>query len=125
MKLAKGDPRATYPYEAIRRRRGHVVIAASTLTEVLRGGPRDATVHRILNEVTVVPIDANRARAAGELLGRVGMAGHHCALDAMVAAVALAQRRPVVLLTSDTEDMRRLTEEPGRPRQERVEVIRT
>lgn len=101
-----------------------MVVAASTLTEVLRGGPRDAAVHRILNEVIVVPIDADRARAAGELLGRVGLSGHQCALDAMVATVALAQRRPVLLLTSDTEDMTRLTEEPGRPRRERVEVIR-
>lgn len=72
----------------------------------------------------MVPIDDKRARAAGELLGRVGLSGHQFALDAIVATVALAQRRPVVLLTSDTEDMKRLTEEPDRPRRERIEVIR-
>jgi len=34
------------------------------------------------------------------------------------------QPRPIVLLTSDIEDMRRLTEEPGVPRAERIEVVR-
>jgi hypothetical protein len=38
--------------------------------------------------------------------------------------VALAQPRPVVLLTRDTDDMRRLTEEPGVLRRERIEVAR-
>jgi hypothetical protein len=52
------------------------------------------------------------------------LSGHRCALGALLAVVALAQPRPVVLLTSDVEDMRRLTEEPGRPRAERVEVAR-
>jgi hypothetical protein len=41
-----------------------------------------------------------------------------------VAVVALAQPRPVVLLTSDTEDLARLTEEPQRPSKERVVVVR-
>jgi predicted nucleic acid-binding protein len=112
------------PFEAIRRLRGHVVTAAPTLTEVLRGGPRDAPVHRVLRYVTVVPIDAGSARAAGELLGRTGLSGHRCALDALLASVALAQPRPIVLITSDTEDMRKLTEEPERPGKDRVRILR-
>jgi hypothetical protein len=36
----------------------------------------------------------------------------------------LAQPRPVVVLTSDTDDMRRLTDEPGRHKAERVGVSR-
>ena len=39
-------------------------------------------------------------------------------------AVALSQPRPVVLLTSDPDDMTRLTDEPGRPRAERIAVLR-
>jgi hypothetical protein len=50
--------------------------------------------------------------------------GHRCALDALLAVVALSQPRPVVLLTSDTDDMTKLTEEPGRPEKERVAVVR-
>ena len=40
------------------------------------------------------------------------------------AAVALALPRPVVVLTSDTKDMERLTDEPGCPRLERVAIVR-
>jgi predicted nucleic acid-binding protein len=125
VKLAKGDLVARSYFEDARQAKGGIFTAASTLTEVLRGGPRDAPVFRILRRMTVVPVDTERARAAGELLGRTGLDGHRCALDALVATVALDQaRRPVVLLTSDTKDMDRLTEEPERPRKERIAVIR-
>jgi predicted nucleic acid-binding protein len=124
VKLARGDPRARNLFEVVRRRRGHIITAASTLAEVLRGGPGDARVHRVLSRITVVPIDEQEGRAAGELLGRTGMSGHRCALDALLAVVALGQPRPVVLLTSDPEDLGRLTEEPGRPRAQRVGVVR-
>jgi predicted nucleic acid-binding protein len=94
------------------------------LAEVLTGGPRDARLHRVLNQITVVPIDTALGRAAGELLGRVGLSGQEHALDALLAAVALGQPRPVVLLTSDPDDLARLTAEPGRPRAERIAVVR-
>lgn len=123
VKLASGDTRARIQFEAARRRHGRIVTAASALTEVLGGGPRDAPVHRVLSRVTVIPIDKQTGRAAGELLGRTGLSGHRCALDALVAVVALAQQRPVVLLTSDTEDMTRLTEEPGRHKSQRIQVV--
>ena len=124
VKLADGDPLARSHFEAARRRHGRVVTAASTLAEVLRGGPRDARVHRMLSRMTIIPLDKQGGRAAGELLGLTGLPGHRCALDAVLAVVALAQPRPVVLLTSDTDDLRRLTEEPGRQRAERIAVVR-
>jgi predicted nucleic acid-binding protein len=124
LKLARGDAVARSYFEDARGAKGAIVTAASTLTEVLRGGPRDAPVYRILSKMTIVPIDSDTARAAGELVGRIGLDGHRCALDSLVATVALAQSRPVVLLTSDTNDMARLTEEPQRPRKERIAVIR-
>jgi predicted nucleic acid-binding protein len=106
------------------RRGGDVATPASTLTEVLRGGPRDAPVHRVLRRITIASVTFELGRAAGELLGRTGMAGHRCALDALVAVVALAQQRPVVLLTSGSKDMAKLTEEPHRPKRERVTIVR-
>jgi predicted nucleic acid-binding protein len=124
VKLASGHPSALSRTKVAYARDAAVVTASTTLTEVLRGGPRDAPLHRILRSVKIVAIDAERARAAGELLGRTGLSGHRCALDAILAQVALAQPRPVVLLTSDINDLTRLTEEPGRPRQERVTVVR-
>ena len=103
---------------------GEIVTAASTLAEVLRGGARDARIHRILRRVTVVDIDKNLGRKAGELLGAAGVSGHRCAVDALLAAVALAQRRPVILLTSDPGNLARLTEEPNRSKRERIAVIK-
>src|SRR6266851_806249 len=123
VKLADGNAVARSLYEDARGARAAVVAAASTLTEVLRGGSRDSPVHRVLRRIDISPIDEVKGRAAGELLGRVGLSGHSHALDALVAVVALAQPRPVVLLTSDTKDMERLTEEPDRPRRERVAVV--
>lgn len=123
-KLAADHPAAYAWLKAARNRRSAVVTAASTLTEVLRGGPRDARMHRVLGGMTVISIDKQQGRAAGELLGLTGLSGHRCALDALLAAVALAQPRPAVVLTSDADDMRRLTEEPGRRRAERIAVVR-
>jgi predicted nucleic acid-binding protein len=124
VKLADGDRRARRHYEAARERESHVVTAASTIAEVLRGGPRDAKLNLVLSRVTVVPVDKALGRAAGELLGRAGLSGHRCTIDALLAAVALGQPRPVVLLTSDPDDMAQLTDEPGRPRAERIAVVR-
>lgn len=123
-KLATGNALAVSLARDTHRAGADVVTSASTLAEVLRGAARDAPVHRILRNITVVPIGPEQGRAAGELLGLTGLSGHRCALDALLAVVALAQPRPVVLLTSDTDDMRRLTEEPGRPRAERIAVAR-
>jgi len=36
----------------------------------------------------------------------------------------MTQPRPVILLTSDTDDMTKLTHEPGRPTKEPVAVVR-
>lgn len=123
-KLAQGNAVARSYFEDARLAGGRIVTTAPTITEVLRGGPKDAPVHRVLSRVTVVPIGKQQGRAAGELLGRTGLSGHRCALDALVAVVALSQPRPVVLLTSDTQDMARLTEEPGRRKTERITVVR-
>jgi predicted nucleic acid-binding protein len=103
---------------------GDIVTAASTLAEVLGGSARDARIHRILRRVTVVDIDKSVGRKAGELLSATGMSGQRRTVDALLAAVALAQRRPVILLTSEPDDLARLTEEPDRRKRERVAVIR-
>jgi hypothetical protein len=123
VKLAAGDPAVRALVQTAHQRYDNVVTAASTLTEVLRGGAADARMHRILARVTVASIDEAVGRRAGELLGATGLSGHRCAVDAVLAVVALAQPRPAVLLTSDPDDMARLTEEPGRRKRDRVAVI--
>jgi hypothetical protein len=74
--------------------------------------------------MTVFSIGPEQGRAAGELLGQTGMAGHQCALDALLTVVALAQPRPAILVTSDPAGLTRLTEEPGLPRTQRIQVVR-
>lgn len=122
-KLAAGDARARAYLDVARARGARVVVSAITLTEALRGGPRDAPVHRALSRITVVPVTAAIARAAGELLGMTGLSGHRCAIDAVVAATALETQRPGVLLTGDPDDMNKLVEEPHRPKAQRIAVV--
>ena len=124
VKLADGSHFAVSFARDAHDRSGRVITAASTIAEVLRGGPKDAKLHRVLSQVIVVPVDKALGRTAGELLGRAGLSGHRCTIDALLAAVALGQPRPVVLLTSDPDDMARLTDEPDRPRSERIAVVR-
>ncbi|BCJ72946.1 hypothetical protein CS0771_24900 [Catellatospora sp. IY07-71] len=122
-KLAAGDERVRAFLETALNRRAQVVVSAITLTEVLRGGPRDTAVHRVLSRITALPVTPELGRRAGELLGAAGLSGHRCAIDAVVAATALALPRPVVLLTSDPDDLTRLVEEPERPKDQRVVVV--
>lgn len=123
VKLAAGDLGARTWARRAANRRANIVTAASTIAEVLRGTPRDAAVHRVLNTVTVVAIGRAHGRLAGELLGLTGLPGR-CAMDALLAAVALSQPRPAVLVTSDPDDLAKLTEEPDRPRAERIAIVR-
>jgi predicted nucleic acid-binding protein len=122
-KLASGDALARAHLETARSRRARVVVSAITLTEVLRGGSRDASVHRVLSRISVPPVTGEIARRAGELLGQTGLSGHRCAIDAVVAATASELERPVVLLTSDPDDLARLTDEPERPKEQRIIVV--
>jgi predicted nucleic acid-binding protein len=122
-KLAAGDARVRGYLDSARARGARVAVSALTLTEVLRGGPRDAAVHRVLARIAVVPVTAAIARRAGELLGTTGLSGHRCAIDAVVAATALGLERPVVLLSSDPDDMNRLASEPERPKAQRIAVV--
>ena len=124
VKLATGDPAVRALVQTAHQRYNHVVTAASTLAEVLRGGGSDARIHRVLQRVSVAGIDNQAGRRAGELLGATGLSGHRCTVDAMLAVVALAQPRPALLLTSDPDDMTRLTEEPDRSKAERITVIK-
>ena len=123
VKLAAGDSRARAFLATAWERGARVVVSAITLTEVLRGGHRDAPVHRVLSRIVVQPVSPALGRLAGELLGTTGLSGHRCAIDAVVAATALDLPRPVVILTSDPDDLTRLVEEPVRPKEERIAVV--
>ena len=123
-KLAAGDARTRGYLDSARNRGARVAVSAITLTEALRGGPRDTAVHRVLSRITVIAVTEAIARRAGELLGTTGLSGHRCAIDAVVAATALDMERPAILLTSDPDDLNKLVEEPGRSKAQRIVVVR-
>jgi predicted nucleic acid-binding protein len=80
-------------------------------------------VHRVLSRITVLPVTAEIARQAGELLGQTGLSGHRCAIDAVVAATASDLEHPVVFLTSDPDDLAALAEAPERPKAQRILLV--
>jgi predicted nucleic acid-binding protein len=112
-KAAKDDVLAGAWLKKALQEQARVVVCAVTLAEVLRGGPRDASVHRVLGKVNVVPVNEALGRAAGELLGR---AGGSDTVDALVAATASGLPGEVLVLTSDQADLGRLTEGNARVR---------
>lgn len=126
-KLAAGDPGVRSRVTVANERRARVLVSAVTLTETLRGGARDAAFHRVLDRIEVSPVTRELGRQAGELLGDRGCSGNRQAIDAIdaiVAATALNLPRPVMLLTSDPDDLRDLVEEPHRAKHERIVVVR-
>jgi predicted nucleic acid-binding protein len=80
-----------------------VRIPVAVLAEILRGGARDAAIHRVRNAVDVFPTEEATARLAGALLGRTGGPN---TVDALVAAEAVIAAADV--LTSAAEDLRAL-----------------
>ncbi len=86
------------------RRGTPIVIPAVVLAECLRGGPRDASIRRLLAAGRVSVVGARIALAAGRLLGEAKM---NATVDALVAAEAI-RGGPCVVLTSDPADLRAL-----------------
>jgi predicted nucleic acid-binding protein len=104
--LAKLDVRARAALASAWEHGWDVVVPAVVVAETVRGnGPRDAPVNRVLKAVgTVAATSEDRARTAGELLGRAKV---NATVDALVVAEAV-RRGGGVIMTSDAEDLRRL-----------------
>jgi predicted nucleic acid-binding protein len=91
------------------RKRGmEVVISALTIIEATHRKTDRARLAWVLSGLRIVPVGDEEAKAASALLLDAGLHGHKYAIDAVVAETALRQQRPVVLLTSDTDDMAKL-----------------
>lgn len=97
-----------------------VQVPAGVIGQAWRDGKRQALLSRTLRHCDEVALDGFTARAAGLLCGQTGTAD---VIDASVAlaAAALARAGDVVLLTSDPDDMDRLTSALGA--QLKIEVV--
>ena len=85
-----------------------VITSSVTLVEARHPKTNQARFDYAVSRVNVVPPDEAIARRASKLLAAAGLHGHKYALDAIVAATALAAPAPATILTSDPEDLRAL-----------------
>ncbi|KUO21482.1 DNA-binding protein [Streptomyces dysideae] len=91
------------------RSRGmEVVICSLTIIEAVHARTNKARLSWLLSGLRVIPVGDEEAKAASALLMGDGLHGHKYAIDAAVAEAALRQQRPVVMLTSDIDDMTKL-----------------
>lgn len=82
-----------------------VITSAATLVEVIHPRINRAAFDWVISRVSVEPVTAEIAKRAGALLESAGRHGHKYAIDAMLAATALAAHGPTTVLTSDPEDI--------------------
>lgn len=106
------DDRSMQAWAAFARRSDSVIYASSlTLAEVTDGTARDVAVRRAAKAVRLIDVGPEVGYRAGQLRATAAVSRRkHRDLtdDAVVAATALALPTPVVVLTSDTEDLRLL-----------------
>jgi hypothetical protein len=81
------------------------IISAATILEAQRPGLKRQRREYVLSQLNIKPLTVAWAKEAVQLLEEVGLRGHSHAIDAMVAVTALHQTPPVVMLTSDVDDM--------------------
>ncbi|MCZ4120642.1 DNA-binding protein [Streptomyces sp. H39-S7] len=104
-----GDHEPVVALVAEARKRGmEVVVSALTIIEAAHHRTDKARLAWVLSGLRIVHLGDDEARAASAMLISAGLHGHKYAIDAAVAEMALRQRRPVVLLTSDVDDMTKL-----------------
>ncbi|MGW6393588.1 PIN domain-containing protein [Streptomyces sp. NPDC055103] len=82
-----------------------IVTSAATLVEVMHPRINRAALEWTLSLLVIEPVTGAVARQAAALLSEAGLHGHKYAIDAMVAATAIAATGPVTVLTSDPEDL--------------------
>lgn len=104
--MARRDRTAQAFLERARSFDAPVVVSWVTLAEVLQGSPRNSAARWALSKVRLEPLEELDFREAGALMARTGMGGH--TVDALVVVTAKRLPEPCVVLTSDTDDLRRL-----------------
>jgi hypothetical protein len=107
-KLLADDEQVVAMTAEARSRGMEAVISALTIIEAVHACTPKARLNWVLSGLRVIPVGEDEATAASKLLLDAVLHGHKYAIDAAVAEAALRQRRPVVMLTSDIDDMVKL-----------------
>ncbi|MBZ3900937.1 PIN domain-containing protein [Streptomyces griseiscabiei] len=82
-----------------------VITSAATLVEVVHPRINRPALEWTLSRLVVEPVTEPVARHAAALLADAGLHGHTYAIDAVLAATALAAPGPATILTSDPDDL--------------------
>ncbi|MEY9842657.1 PIN domain-containing protein [Streptacidiphilus sp. EB103A] len=85
-----------------------VVTSAAILVEIVHAKIDRSALRWTLSKITVEPVTEAVAGTASDLLLGAGLHGHKYAIDAILAATALARPGNIALLTSDVDDMTQL-----------------
>ncbi|MEV6673120.1 PIN domain-containing protein [Streptomyces sp. NPDC051162] len=104
-KVVRRSPELTEWLVAAETEDIRVVTSSVTLVEARDPRVSQARFDHAVSRVNIVPPTEAIARRASKLLATAGLHGHKYALDAIVAATALASPGPVTVLTSDPEDL--------------------
>ncbi|MEU5876789.1 PIN domain-containing protein [Spirillospora sp. NPDC047279] len=105
VKWCQADQRVTALVREAQDNDFRVVVSALTPIEAqdVRTKPERLRWH--LSRLRIEPVTEEVSTAAVDLLRTHRLHGHKYAIDAVVASTALHSPRPVVLLTSDEDDM--------------------
>lgn len=107
-----GDGRRMQAWATFAKRSDSVIYASCvTLAEVTDGTARDAAVRRAVKAVRLVDVGPDIGYRAGQLRSTAAASRRKqrdLTVDSVVAATALTLPLPVVVLTSDPEDLRLL-----------------
>ncbi len=85
-----------------------VIISALAPIEAFDARVKDDKLRWYLSRLRIEPVTDGIALHAIELLREAGLHGHKYAIDAVVAATARRAAKPVIVLTSDADDMGKL-----------------
>lgn len=107
-KWCEADQRVTALVREAQDNDFRVVVSAMTPIEAQDVRVKSDRLRWYLSRLKIEPVTEDIASRAIELLRGARLHGHRYAIDAVVAATALRSVRPVVVLTSDEDDLSKL-----------------
>jgi hypothetical protein len=105
VKWCQADQRVTALVRAAQENDFRVVIRAHTPIEAQDVRTKPDRLRWYLSRLRIEPVSEEIGLAAMDLLRTHRLHGHKYAIDAVVASTALRSPKPVILLTSDEDDM--------------------
>ncbi|GAA1166177.1 hypothetical protein F4556_001312 [Kitasatospora gansuensis] len=102
------DPLVMARLEHAQTHGARIVVSTLTLIEAMNPQHSQPRWDFVISRLNVEEVTHQHTQHAMALLKTAGLHGHRYAIDAVVAATAMAQPGPVRLLTSDVDDMAKL-----------------